>query len=46
MEGETGPQLVIPALTQGDVANYACNASNTAGYEYKVKYIYLESRPM
>ena len=36
MEGETGPQLVIPALTQGDVANYACNASNTAGYEYKV----------
>ena len=37
LEGETGPQLVIPALTQGDVANYACNASNTAGYAYKVK---------
>ena len=27
--------LVIPSLAQGDVANYACNASNIAGYEYK-----------
>ena len=27
--------LVIPSLGQEDVANYACNASNIAGYEYK-----------
>ena len=27
--------LVIPSLSQTDVANYACNASNLAGYEYK-----------
>jgi hypothetical protein len=27
--------LIIPALQQSDVANYACNASNIAGYVYK-----------
>ena len=27
--------LVIPSLGQDDVANYACNASNSVGYEYK-----------
>lgn len=27
--------LVIPSLSQEDVANYACNASNIAGYQYK-----------
>ena len=27
--------LIIPALKQSDVANYACNASNIAGYVYK-----------
>ena len=27
--------LIIPSMAQEDVANYACNASNIAGYEYK-----------
>jgi len=27
--------LIIPNLGQTDVANYACNASNIAGYQYK-----------
>ena len=27
--------LVIPSLGKDDVANYACNASNSVGYEYK-----------
>ena len=27
--------LVIQSLSQQDVANYACNASNVAGYQYK-----------
>ena len=27
--------LLIPSLGEEDVANYACNASNIAGYEYK-----------
>ena len=31
----TVSSLVIPSLSQDDVANYACNASNTAGYQYK-----------
>ena len=30
-----GHTFVIPSLSQRDVANYACNASNEAGYEYK-----------
>ena len=28
-------RLVIPSLYQNSVANYACNASNVAGYNYK-----------
>ena len=32
---ESGKSLIIPSLRQEDVANYACNASNIAGYEYK-----------
>ena len=32
---ETSPSLIIPSLGEEDVANYACNASNIAGYEYK-----------
>ena len=35
MPGETSSSLIIPSLSTSDVANYACNASNTAGYEYK-----------
>ena len=35
MVGQTSSRLVIPSLSQADVANYACNASNVAGYEYK-----------
>ena len=35
LEGETAATLVIPSLSQADVANYACNASSVAGYEYK-----------
>ena len=30
-----GSSLIIPTLSQKDVANYACNASNIAGYQYK-----------
>merc|ERR1719376_1607836 len=33
--GQTSSRLVIDSLSQADVANYACNASNSAGYEYK-----------
>ena len=33
LRGQTS--LVIGSLSQGDVANYACNASNLAGYDYK-----------
>ena len=35
MVGQTSSRLVIDSLSQADVANYACNASNIAGYEYK-----------
>merc|ERR1719228_2881576 len=35
MEGQTGNSLVIPSLGEMDVANYACNVSNEAGYQYK-----------
>ena len=35
MVGQTNSRLVIDSLSQADVANYACNASNSAGYEYK-----------
>ena len=31
----TADTLVFPSLGEEDVANYACNASNIAGYEYK-----------
>ena len=31
----TGNRIIIPSLSQADVANYACNASNIAGYQYK-----------
>eukprot|EP00092_Neocalanus_flemingeri_P009191 GFUD01009892.1.p1 GENE.GFUD01009892.1~~GFUD01009892.1.p1 ORF type:complete len:761 (+),score=236.03 GFUD01009892.1:117-2399(+) len=30
-----GSTLIISSLSQEDVANYACNASNIAGYQYK-----------
>ena len=39
MEGETGTKLVIESLSEADVANYACNASNTGGYAYKNVYL-------
>ena len=35
ISGEESPSLVIPSLGEEDVANYACNASNIGGYEYK-----------
>ena len=35
MPEETSTTLIIPSLATADVANYACNASNIAGYEYK-----------
>ena len=35
MVGQTGSRLVIHSLSEADVANYACNASNMAGYDYK-----------
>ena len=35
ISGETSTSLIIPSLGVEDVANYACNASNIAGYEYK-----------
>ena len=35
ISGETSSSLIIPSLGEEDVANYACNASNVAGYEYK-----------
>lgn len=39
MEGETGTGLVIHDIGPFDVANYACNASNVAGYEYSDTYL-------
>ena len=35
MTRETKSKLVIESLDKDDVANYACNASNIAGYEYR-----------
>ena len=35
ISGEKSTSLIIPSLGVEDVANYACNASNIAGYEYK-----------
>mgnify|MGYP001195513494 CR=1 FL=1 len=37
--GETGNQLILHNIGPADVANYACNASNVAGYEYKDVYL-------
>ena len=37
--GETGQQLVLHNIGRQDVANYACNASNIAGYVYKDVYL-------
>lgn len=37
--GETGSELVLHNIGPADVANYACNASNVAGYEYKDVYL-------
>jgi len=37
--GETGSELVIHNIGSEDVANYACNASNSAGYDYKDAYL-------
>ena len=31
--------LTIPSIEPKDVGTYACNASNTAGYDYKVVYL-------
>ena len=39
LPNETGRKLVIHNIGVGDVANYACNASNVAGYEYKDVYL-------
>jgi len=39
MVGETGNKLVLNNIGSADVANYACNASNIAGYEYKDVYL-------
>ena len=39
MTGETGTELVIHDIGPADVANYACNASNIAGYEYRDTYL-------
>ena len=39
MEGETGNKLVLNNIGSADVGNYACNASNVAGYEYKDVYL-------
>ncbi len=40
MPNQTGRgELVIHNIGVGDVANYACNASNVAGYEYKDVYL-------
>ena len=35
IEGEINKRLIIDNLSESDVANYACNASNSAGYVYK-----------
>lgn len=39
LPNETGRKLVIHNIGVVDVANYACNASNVAGYEYKDVYL-------
>lgn len=39
LEGETGKKLSIRNIGKIDVANYACNISNIAGYEYKDVYL-------
>ena len=35
MTGESESKLVIQSLDKDNVANYACNASNIGGYEYR-----------
>lgn len=35
ISGEAGPHYVINSLSENDVANYACNASNVVGHVYK-----------
>jgi len=35
IETNVGNLLVIESLSEKDIANYACNASNIAGYQYK-----------
>ncbi len=39
MAGQTNTELVIHDIGPADVANYACNASNVAGYEYRDTYL-------
>lgn len=38
-QGTDRPRLTIPSITTDDVAAYACNASNEAGYDYKTVYL-------
>jgi len=45
MVGETGPKLVLPNVGPADVANYACNASNVAGYVYKDAFLNILTVP-
>lgn len=45
LPGETGNRLVLHNIGPGDVANYACNASNIAGYEYKDVYLNILTLP-
>jgi len=35
IEGETDNKLLLENIRESDVANYACNVSNSAGYLYK-----------
>lgn len=39
MAGNNKDKLIIKNIDQADVANYACNISNIAGYEYKDVYL-------
>ena len=43
--GESGSQLVIHDIGSEDVANYACNVSNIAGYEYSDTYLTILTVP-
>ena len=31
--------LAIPSINSGDIGTYACNTSNSAGYDYKLVYL-------